>query len=275
MIWFVVALLALFSSLAAQPPAAPQGNPPPLDSRIEQLLAQWEKEAAQTQSLWVKLKQTRSNPVFANAPAEVKQGEAKFLKRPDGTMAARIDLKDPQNPNNFDLIIFTGVAIYQFRPQEKVIHIITIPPQQAGKGPDDGPLPFLFGMKADVAKKRYHFTLLKNKTPVDEKWYWRLQVVPNFERDKQDFAQAELAVLKENTQAVPKDMPRLIAYMEPNKVLVTWDILELQRNPLGKVAAIDFAKPDLPKGWREELEQAVVPPQPGGQPRVIRNQKPN
>jgi TIGR03009 family protein len=263
-------------SAAAQQPAAPPAQPQPMHPRLKELLEHWEKDAGQTQSLYARLKQTRKNPVFPNAQPEEKEGWAKFMKLPDGNVGAHLYLVNPMNPNDFDRIVFTGTHIYQFRPQEKTLFVIPVAPQQGGKTPDDGPLPFLFGMRSETATKRYQFAVRAATTKEQAEWYTYVQVTPNFARDQADFSQAELTILNKDTSAVLKDMPKRIYYTEPGKVQVTWIIEEMQRNPVGKVERRDFMPPDAPKDWRRETQaQQAAPPAPGGQPRVIRNQSPN
>jgi TIGR03009 family protein len=258
---------------AAQPPAQPAAPPAAPSPRLNELLQHWEREAVQTTSLYARLRQSRKNPVFPNAPPETKEGWAKFMKFPDGGVGAHLYLVNPQNPNDYDRIVFTGTYIYQFRPQDKTVNVIPIQPQKAGKAPDDGPLPFLFGMKAETATKRYQLTILEKK---DAQWYTHVQVIPNFGPDQQDFQRAEVAILNKDTQAIPKDMPKRIFYVEPINVQVTWEIDEIQRNPIGKIQRIDFAAPDVPKGWEKVIQPVQPPPgQPTSQPRVIRNQSPN
>jgi TIGR03009 family protein len=266
-----ILVLCVPIAAAQQPPAQPPATPNP---RLNELLQHWEREAVQTTSLYARLRQSRKNPVFPNAPPETKEGWAKFMKFPDGGVGAHLYLVNPQNPNDYDRIVFTGTYIYQFRPQDKTVNVIPIQPQKAGKAPDDGPLPFLFGMKAETATKRYQLTILSK--PKDAEWYTHVQVIPNFGPDQQDFQRAEVAILNKDTQAIPKDMPKRIFYVEPNNVQVSWDIDEIQRNPIGKIQRIDFAAPDVPKGWEKVIQPVQPPPgQPTSQPRVIRNQSPN
>ena len=279
---FLALVLLCVSAATAQPPQTPPiaapGAPNP---RLGELLQHWEREAVQTTSLYARIRQSRKNPVFPNAPPETKEGWAKFMKFPDDKIGARLELVNPQNPNDYDKIIFTGTYVYQFRPQEKTLNVIPIQPQKAGKAPDDGPLPFLFGMKKETATKRYQLSIIAKskedlKSKEDAEWYTHVQVIPNFGPDQQDFQRAVVSILNKDTQLIPKDMPKRIFYIEPNNVQVTWDIDEIQRNPVGKIQRTDFAPPQEPPGWQRVMQPTQPPPgQPTSQPRVIRNQSPN
>ena len=65
-------------------------------------------------------------------------------------------------------------------------------------------------------------------------------------------------------------------YSYPLNVSLTWDIDEIQRNPIGKIQRTDFVPPKEPDGWQRVIQPAQPPAgQPTSQPRVIRNQSPN
>jgi TIGR03009 family protein len=212
-------------------------------------------------------------------------GYAKFMKLPDGTYGARLELKDVQNPNRYQKFICTGKDLYQFEPEQKKIMVNALPARQKNQAPDDGPLPFLFGMKADVARQRYDFEVLEDKkNPAAAQWYTYLSVIPKDPRDRADFTTATLSILNKATPTIPQDMPAQIRWIEPNKNQVTWNIKKLERNGLGPANRADFARPEVPAGWQLVQAQPAAaggPPQgavpgvPAGNPRVIRNQNPN
>jgi TIGR03009 family protein len=265
---FVVACLLLAgSSLLSQPPAPPfQPQPPADDPRLDALLTRWEKETANCQSMRIELTCTRKNNVFNRT--ETLTGEAKFLKLPKD-YGVRLELKSPDNPNRYEKYICTGGYIYVYRPEEKLIHIYTLPATQSGQLPDDGALPFLFGMKAETAKKRYQMKIT-NQTD----WYTYVEVLPNFPRDKADFTYARLAILNKETKVLGQHMPREIYWVEPNNIEVKWVITNLQRDVAGSVQREEFVKPTLPAGWQWKQEAITSNPPSGSTrpPTVIRQQ---
>jgi TIGR03009 family protein len=234
-----------FGLCAAEPAAqAP-------DKRITQLVQRWAIDAVQTASLWVKIQQTRTNPVFRNAPPEIREGEAKFMKLADGSFGARIELANPQDPNDFERFIYTGTHLYQLRSREKVVNVVPLGPQQASSAPEDSPLGFLYGMSAESAWKRYKIAVTK-----EYDGYLHVQITPNFARDQQEFTRAELAIVNRDQPKIPKDMPKYISFVEPNNVQVTWYIDELRRNAGNRVQAKDFAPPAVPPGWQKVVQPA-------------------
>lgn len=54
--------------------------------------------------------------------------------------------------------ICTGKEIFIIHDDDKIFDSVEIPVNQQGKNIMNGPLPFLFGMKADQAKQRYHLS---------------------------------------------------------------------------------------------------------------------
>jgi len=248
-----------------QPSAEPQA-PAPSDPRLDALLARWERETARCQTLAVDLVCTRKNPVFNRTERLV--GEGKFLRLATGDYAARLELRSPEDPNRYEKYICTGGYIYVFRPEEKTILVYTVPRQQAGQLPDDGALPFLFGLKADVAKRRYRLRITK-----ETEHYTYVEVLPVYPRDKADFTFARLAILNKEYPGLPKDLPKEIYWIEPTQVEVKWDIVRVQRDVPGTVQRTDFVKPELPPGWqwKSETTSSAAPPPPRP-PTVIRNQ---
>jgi TIGR03009 family protein len=250
--------LALGLTLTAQPNAVPNGPPPPpvVDPKLDQLLARWEKETANSQTMFAEITCKRKNNVFNKT--ETLSGFAKFMRLSASDYGARLELNHPQNPNQDEKYVCTGPYIYVFRPEEKTIHVFTLPPRQAGQLPDDGALPFLFGMKADTAKRRYQLKIAK-----ETDWYTYVDVVPNFARDKADFTYARLAIIGKPNNYVPVGLPKEIFWVEPNNVEVTWDIKLLQRDMPNTVQRSDFMKPELPKGWEwKAMTNAAAGPNP-------------
>jgi hypothetical protein len=112
-----------------------------------------------------------------------------------------------------------------------------------------------------------------------------VEVIPNYPKDQQDFTYARLAILRKDwvnpktkTVDLPKDMPREILWIEPNKTKVKWEINQIQRDKeaLGSVDRLkDFGKPVLPTGWQFKSDPNAAAPAPNNtrQPTVIRPQQ--
>ncbi|MCS6977823.1 MAG: TIGR03009 domain-containing protein [Gemmatales bacterium] len=264
--------LVITNDLAGQPakpaqPPADTAEPPAADPRLDALLMRWEKETAKCETVAVDLVCTRKNPVFNRTEKLV--GYAKFMRLSNGEYAARLELRSQEDPNRYEKYICTGGYIYVFRPEEKLILVYTVPRQQAGQLPDDGALPFLFGLKAQVAKQRYRLRITK-----ETEHYTYVEVLPVYPRDKADFTYARLAILNKDYPGLPKDLPKEIFWIEPTQVEVKWDIIRVQRDVPGTVQRSDFVKPELPPGWqwKSEASSSAAPAPSPRPPTVIRNQ---
>lgn len=85
--------------------------------------------------------------------------------------------------------VCTGEFIVQINDKEKTYSVIEIPPENRGKNIIDGPLPFLFGMKAEQAKMRYFLKLL----PGREGQVW-LSVKPRRREDAANWREATVII---------------------------------------------------------------------------------
>ena len=252
------------SSLPAQNTPASTGQ---VDRQVwlDRLLQYWQREAARTVKLQAQFEATRK---FNNFGGVVKSyhGLAKFMRLPDNTYGLLIQLVEKDQPQRYERYLCTGTHFYIFRPEEKTVYFHTLPPRKAHEVPDQGPMSFLFGISADEAKKRYKMAI----TQQDE-WYTYVQIEPLFPKDQVDFLYARLAVLNKPTRAIPQYYPRQIYWVEPQKVEVTWDMVQLLQNESAtQVERRDFAAPQIPSGW--QLKPIQQPSQPN-QPSVVRPQQ--
>ena len=177
-----------------------------LPEDLEELLREWEAKSSQIKSLAGKHKRTMYNLVFQ----EEKISEGKFyLETPD---KGRIDLTGIQPDKGeksgrigkdgkpFKLVadrgerwICTGDEIVMVNDEEKTYEVLALPPEAKGKNIVNTPLPFLFGMKAADAKRRFRMTLKKN-TPEAA----LLIVSPKFHSDQQNYVEAWVMLEKAN-----------------------------------------------------------------------------
>jgi TIGR03009 family protein len=86
--------------------------------------------------------------------------------------------------------VCTGKEVIKINEKEKTYEKLTIPPESQGENIMDGPLPFLFGMKADQAKRRYKLSLNKSSTKTD---IW-LDVVPRLAKDSANWTKARVII---------------------------------------------------------------------------------
>jgi TIGR03009 family protein len=155
--------------------------------------------------------------------------------------------------------VCTGTFLYQFLPEEKQIKVFELPKPRPGQVAEDNFLSFMFGMKADEARRRYELRLAK-----EDQYYIYVDILPRFPNDRADFQRARLVLNKSNF------LPRQLWFEHPNGNEVVWDIPRIQSG-----ADLDrrlFDPPQAPPGWRvvNVPRQAEAP----AQPRVIRERSP-
>jgi TIGR03009 family protein len=85
-----------------------------------------------------------------------------------------------------------GKQILKINDREKQFEKVPIPPENQGANIIDGPLPFLFGMKVDRAKRRYTFSMLEPK-PGFKDTVWLL-VKPKLPMDASNWSEARVGI---------------------------------------------------------------------------------
>jgi hypothetical protein len=151
--------------------------------------------------------------------------------------------------------VCTGKEVIKIDDQEKTFEKIPIPPAAQGEKIIEGPLPFLFGMKAERAKKRYSMRLLnpKKKKP-NEIW---LEVIP---RKAEDSSNWQRAVVIIDTQ---RFVPTGVKLYDPTGVETVHLFKNVEINPkepgwFGWGAADPFA-PKL-RGYKQVVSSDKASP---------------
>ncbi len=177
-------------------PAEAQPDAPPVDpAKMDKLLQLWERQSSLLKTLDATILRTDIVPAWDEV--EYYEGRAIFkspnlafidfrkIKQDDD----RKPVKDPKTKawvsSPEERILCTGDEVWQYKSDTKQIFIYPLDEGQAEKAIEEGPLPFLFNMKAEAAKKRYVMTLMSE----DEKAYG-ISFTPRSDVDKKGFSQA-------------------------------------------------------------------------------------
>ncbi len=173
--------------------------------RMKQLLKAWEQRSAQLKSLDVEI--TRVDDAAAWGKEQY-EGRA-MLKSPNLARLdfSKVDKTDPKKPKlvHDERIICTGKEVWQYKSQQKQIFIFTLDKENQKRALEEGPLPFLFNMKAAAAEARYKMTLIS-----EAKDHWVIEVVPLLQVDQEAFSLAFLRLTRENY------LPDRIKLISPN-----------------------------------------------------------
>jgi TIGR03009 family protein len=245
---------------------------------VDQILRYWEQESSKVRTFECKFQRWEYDPVFG-PKVEAKtfaEGVIKYAQPDKGLY--RIEklssFAPPASPGEKPQYIeqdktfgehwvCDGKQVFAFNAQLKQLVVTALPPDMQGKAIVDGPLPFLFGAKAETIKARYWIRVLP-KTGNGKFW---LEAVPKGRQDAQNFKMIHF-VIDEKTF-----LPEMLQLFAPNydertntsrtthvfTEVKTQDSNALQQLLLRGIRAIDifhreFYEPKLPFGWKRVVE---------------------
>lgn len=221
-------LLSPLAAFAQQPqgnaqpqqPAAPPAQPAaPVSPQVMAILRNWEVRTANITFMTGAF----SRYVYDSVFGVEKRADGRFhYQAPD---LGRLDFTvpklpvPPENPNRktktgekYKIVadtpqrwVCTGTKVLVIDDAMKQVQKIDIPPQLQGQSIADGPLPFLFGMKADKALKRYELSIGTMHGPET----YHLVAKPLWKQDAQEWSQAEVLLNPANF------LPKAIRTIDP------------------------------------------------------------
>ncbi len=151
--------------------------------------------------------------------------------------------------------VCNGKEVIRIDDKAKTYEKVSIPPESQGQNIIDGPLPFLFGLKADRAKQRYRdFKLLKND---DSEIRLELRSF-----DKEDARNWDKAIIQIDPKTFTPKAVKLVDTSGAESVHVFSNIV-INAKPRGGAlggifGARDPFKPDL-RGYKEGLQNKPNP----------------
>jgi len=154
--------------------------------------------------------------------------------------------------------ICDGQSIFEYKFNDKKLVERPLPPEMRGERIADGPLPFLFGAKAEEMKGRYWIRVI---TPEGAKGEYWLEAFPKRISEAQDMKKVEIILAEEDflpkaitvyevNHDVQKNMTRKSTF-EFGKREYNWGNLQQAVENLKG----NFLKPKTPLGW----EKIVMP----------------
>ena len=187
-----------------------------IDPALEKVLADWERQSGKIGTLFCTFKKFRYNhkwqieyrsegQVVYKAPDSGVYWQT-ATKITDDMQGRKLDQNNRPIAEPYQLQadkaerwVCNGAAVTQINEAEKTYQQHEIPADMRGKNIVEGPLPFLFGMKADAAKKRYWMKLAKHDTEAHEIW---INVIPKTKMDAANYQRATVVI--DDTQFTPK-----------------------------------------------------------------------
>lgn len=185
-----------------QSPAVPFQLAPQEQAQVDRVLQVWEQRSALVKTFECRFTRFRYDAVFGNAQQPLQdQGDLKYASPDKGLF--RIEGQQPEQ------WICDGKSIFQFDYQNKKVIEHKLPPEMQGAAIADGPIPFLFGAKAQTLKERYWLRLVTpQENAANEIW---IEAYPRRPQEKQNFDSAEI-ILSAQTM-----LPTAINLWEANR----------------------------------------------------------
>ncbi len=252
--------------------APPYALSPQQQSELDQVLSDWEKKNSEIRTFECKFTRLEYDPTFISDPLQAKtecHGEIKYAAPDKGSFRVTDAFEfvaDPakQTYNKTSVAptewwTCDGKSMFEVNYKAKQIVEQPIPPELQGKAISEGPLPFVFGAKADALRKRYFMQII---TPPqfakDQVW---LEARPKTQKDAANFSKVELILTKPDLQpyaiqifnpgANAKNPMRTMIKLEDPSVNSPWAVLANWLN--------NFARPTI-IGYAHVVAQPQVPP---------------
>lgn len=285
----------------AQPAVGPVANPAamagpqqpswvPLDPAheqwVDQILKFWEERSNKVKTLSCNFTRWDYDPVFGprepNVAKTIAKGEIKYAQADKGLFKV-VELMNyappakagdqptyvPQDATFGEHWVCDGVKVFEFDARNKRVIERTLPPNMQGKAIADGPLPFLFGAKAQTIKARYWVRGIEGG-PANK---YLLEAVPKSRQDAQNFQSVKIVL--DQQKFLPEGMqilaPNFNARTNPAFTSYTFadhEVTDTSINPLQWVNIWglfqkNFYEPKVPSGWKKVVEGA------GGQAALV------
>lgn len=235
---------------------------------LDQVLDQWEAQSSQINTFSCDFTRLVYDPVFG--PGVDKQTGQPIAKNQEfGTVSYQNpdkgsfhikqvkawDAKQQQHVENSNIVgerwVCDGKSVYEYKTEQKQLVERPIPPEMQGKNIADGPLPFLFGAKADDLKKRY-WMKVDPRAPAGSIW---LTAMPKRRSDAMNYRSVE--IMLDQQKMLPIAMR--VAAPDGSKTTYTFDLPKASIN--SRLAATWnslFAAPRTPWGWERIVDTPPV-----------------
>jgi TIGR03009 family protein len=230
---------------------APRRKPAtkPVDpAKMESLLLEWEQNSSQLKTLDVRIYRVVDTPGWGDPDyyegrALFKSPNLAFIDFRKIKVENKEPLRDPQKKNAWvslpnERIVCTGTEVWQYDCDTQQIFIYPLEKDEQKKAIEEGPLPFLFNMRAEDAKRRYEMTLISE----DEKGYG-IRIKPKLKEDLDSFSTAFVRLDRDLL------LPLRIVLVSPDgKTTSYYQLSHMVRN--GAINEKNFEGRVLAKPWK-------------------------
>jgi TIGR03009 family protein len=274
---------------------------------IGEVLHYWETRSENVKTFECRFRRWDYDGGFVDAKGERKartysEGEIKYAQPDKGLFhVQKLILQQPplkpgeppqaieQSAELGEHWVCDGDKVFSFEASKKQVTVTSLPPDMRGKAIADGPLPFMFGAKAETINARYwiHEVPRAPGDTTNSNKYW-LEAFPKSRQDAQNFKKVRIVLDKENF------LPEILEVFAPNydpprndarQTYVFSDRVAKDENSLKNavIGLVDplklfhrnFFEPQTPPGWRKVLQNEVASvPAPPGAPQQAGPQQP-
>lgn len=237
---------------------------------VDQILLMWENESAKIKTFNSRFELWEFNQTFGpggDIPFIKSIGQLSYSKPDKGSFKIgevyRYQPKDPKSkPKPEDWVrdkeavgahwVCDGKAYFEYKHRAKQLVVTPLPPHLQGEAIVNGPLPFLFGAKADDLNRRYW---IRSKQS-DPATIW-LEAYPRTQADAVNYHHVEIMLDRKTMQ------PKAIQVHTPNnkdRKMYMFDKPTVN----GRMDALFgslFSAPRTPFGWKRVVQELPGAPQ--------------
>jgi TIGR03009 family protein len=258
----------------AKPAANPTQTP---QITMQQLLALWEGQSAKLQTLELDMYRVDTDPTWGDEEhylghAAFKSPQLAFLDFRKVKMQEKPDPKDKRKKVfvpvkigdklqsvSYETIVCTGEEVWQYRYDERKIYTFPLDKEERKRALEEGPLPFLFNMRAAEANRRYNM-----KLQAEDETRYLVRIEPLLKEDQATFSTAWVYLDKEYL------LPKRIFLLGPDgRSSKNFALSHIKANE--PVDPVKFQGVN-PKNWFKIVRNPGGP-DPAAKPRALRKQQ--
>jgi TIGR03009 family protein len=245
---------------------------------VDKVLAYWELKSDKIKTFECKFQRWDYDPIFGpkDKAKTFAEGSIKYAAPDKGLfrvekLSSFVAATKPGEKENYieqdatfgEHWVCDGIKVFEFDARNRKLIERTLPPEMRGRAIADGPLPFLFGAKAETIKARYW---VRSLPETGNGKYW-LEAVPKSRQDAQNFKLVHIVL--DETDYLPERLVVFAPNYDPQRNPARQSYVFTDRkttdanafaaaiakglNPLG-LFQNNFFEPKLPAGWQKIVQ---------------------
>lgn len=229
-----------------RPPRPPFVLSPEQQQQVDWVLARWEQQNAGVKTFECEFTRFEYDAVFGPA------GKPKFIDKGRMWYAAPDKGRFEVGGQRAEKWICDGKSVYEYNFQKRQLIQYDLPPEMRGQSIADGPLPFLFGAKAESLKKRFFLRLIE--PPAGAQGQIWLEARPATAQGLANFQKAEMILSADGMRpwALNLELPN------GNRTAYRFTDPKVNANNLLGFLSDNPFRATKPSGWQEIVEPAPV-----------------